>query len=81
MIAALAPLRLQPDVTALLVAPLQVRTTRTLLSVLTNPHLTDKPGGLHGAHPRQLPEQFTAIDLLDKVGTVVGRPCTWSRPT
>lgn len=74
VIAALAPsLGLQPDVTALLVGRLQVPgTTHTLLSVLTSPHLIDKPGGVYTPLIRaNFPEQFTAIDLLDKVGTVV----------
>src|SRR5206468_3559507 len=74
VIAALAArLGLQPDVTALLVGRLQVpATTHTLLSVLTSPHLIDKPGGTYTPLTRtNFPEQFTAIDLLDKVGTVV----------
>ncbi|HYX77339.1 MAG TPA: neuraminidase-like domain-containing protein, partial [Gaiellaceae bacterium] len=74
VIAALAPtLGLQADVTALLVARLQVPpTTHTLLSMLTSPHLIDKPGGNYTPLTRaNFPEQFTAIDLLDKVGTVI----------
>jgi hypothetical protein len=74
VIAALAPtLALQADVTALLAARLQVPpTTHTLLSVLTSPHLIDKPGGSYTPLTRaNFPEQFTAIDLLDKVGTVI----------
>jgi hypothetical protein len=74
VIAALAPsLGLQPDVTALLVGQLELpASTRTLLTVLTDPHLIDKPGGAYAPATRaNLPDQFTAIDLLDKVGTVV----------
>jgi hypothetical protein len=74
VVAALAPtLGLQADVTALLVGRLQVpSTTRTLLSVLTSPHLIDKPGGTYTPLTRaNFPDQFTAIDLLDKVGTVI----------
>lgn len=74
VIAALAPsLGLQPGVTALLAAQLQVPgTARTLLSVLTSPHLIDKTGGAYSPRTRtNFPDQFTAVDLLDKVGTVV----------
>jgi Tc toxin complex TcA C-terminal TcB-binding domain/ABC toxin N-terminal region/Neuraminidase-like domain/Salmonella virulence plasmid 28.1kDa A protein len=74
VIAAVAPaLGLQADVTALLVGRLQVpATTHSLLSVLTSPHLIDKPGGTYTPLTRaNFPEQFTAIDLLDKVGTVI----------
>jgi hypothetical protein len=74
VIAALAPsLGLQPDVTALLVEQLHVPgTTRTLLSVLTDTHLIDKPGGTYTPLTRaSFPNQFIAVDLLDKVGTVV----------
>jgi Tc toxin complex TcA C-terminal TcB-binding domain/Neuraminidase-like domain/Salmonella virulence plasmid 28.1kDa A protein len=74
VIAALAPsLGLQPDVTALLVAQLQVPgTADTLLSVLTSPDLIAKTGGVYTTLTRNnFSEQFAAIDLLDKVGTVV----------
>jgi hypothetical protein len=74
VIAALAPsLGLSADVTALLVAQLDLpATTRTLLTVLTDPHLIDKPGGAYAPATRaNLPDQFTAVDLLDKVGAVV----------
>ncbi len=74
VIATLAPsLGLQPDVAALLVARLELpATTRSLLAVLTDPHLIDKPGGAYLPATRaNFPDQYTAVDLLDKVGTVV----------
>ena len=74
VIAALAPsLGLQPDVTAMLVEKLLVPgTTRTLLSVVTDHHLIDKPGGVYTLLTRaNFPNQFIAIDLLHKIGIVV----------
>lgn len=76
VIAALAPnLQLQTDVTALLVEQLHVPGGGpTLLSVLTDPHLIDKPGGAYRPLTRaNFGDAFTAVDLLDKVGTVVKR--------
>jgi Tc toxin complex TcA C-terminal TcB-binding domain/Neuraminidase-like domain/Salmonella virulence plasmid 28.1kDa A protein len=74
VIAALAAnLGLTPDVAALLVNQLDnPGTTHSLLSILTAPHLIDKPGGSYLPLTRiNFPDPFVAIDLLDKVGTVV----------
>ena len=40
--------------------------------MLTDPHLIDKPGGAYLPPTRaNFPDQYTAVDLLDKVGTVI----------
>ena len=74
VIAALAAsLGLQADVTALLVGRLPIPgTARTLLSALTEP-APDRQARRHYTPLTRanFPEQFTAVDLLDKVGTVV----------
>jgi Tc toxin complex TcA C-terminal TcB-binding domain/Neuraminidase-like domain/Salmonella virulence plasmid 28.1kDa A protein len=63
-----ANLMLTPQVTALLVNQLnQPATADTLLTILTAPHLIDAPALTRP----NFPDQFVAIDLLDKVGTVV----------
>jgi hypothetical protein len=76
VIAALAAnLQLQNDVTALLVQQLEVPgTTLTLLTVLTDPALIAQAGGNYTPlNPTNFPNQYLAVELLDKVGTVVRR--------
>jgi hypothetical protein len=76
VIAALAPnLQLQADVTAVLAEQLHLPgSASTLLSVLTDAHLIDKPGGAYRPLTRaDFGDAFTAVDLLDKVGTIVKR--------
>jgi hypothetical protein len=74
VIAAVAPnLGLQPDIAALLVSRLAIPgSSSTLLAVLTVPHLIDKVAGNYLVLDRtNYADQYTAIDLLDKVATVV----------
>ncbi|MDQ2894182.1 MAG: neuraminidase-like domain-containing protein [Actinomycetota bacterium] len=76
VIAALAPnLQLQADVIALLAEQLTLpASATTLLTVLTDAHLIDKPGGTYTPLTRaNFGDAFTAVDLLDKVGIVVKR--------
>lgn len=76
VIAALAAnLLLQTDVTALLTQQLEVPgTTFTLLFVLTDPALIAQAGGSYTPlTPANFPNQYLAVELLDKVGTVVRR--------
>ena len=74
VIAAVAPnLLLQTDVTALLVEQLTLpASVATLLSALTDAHLIAKPGGTYTPLTRaNFGDAFTAVNLLDKVSTVV----------
>lgn len=65
-------MQLQPDVTALLMQQLDVPgTTATLLGVLTDPGLIAQPYA--PITPANFPDQYLAVRLLDKVGTVVRR--------
>src|SRR5207237_3277862 len=76
VIAALASaLQLQNDVTALLVKQLYVPgTALSLLAVLTDPALIAKVAGNYvPINPVNFPNQFLAVRVLDKVGTVVRR--------
>ncbi len=70
-----AQLGLANDVTALLVQQLQVPgTARTLLSWLTDPALSAHPGNVYTTINRtNFPNQFLALELLDKAGLVVKR--------
>jgi hypothetical protein len=72
---AAAQLGLANDVTAFLVQQLDVPgTVQTLLAVLTDPALTNPPGGPYPPVTRaNYPNQFLAIQLLDKVGVVIKR--------
>ena len=73
VIAAVATsVQLQPDVTALLMATLELPgTTTTLLTAITDPGLIAQP--LLPITPANFPDQYLALQLLDKVGTVVRR--------
>jgi len=76
VIAALAAnLQLQNDVTALLAQQLTVPGTGlTLLAALTDPSLIKQTGGTYTPiNPTNFPNQYLAVQLLDKVGTVVRR--------
>ena len=76
VIAALAAnLQLQSDVTALLAQQLKVPgTSLTLLVVLTDPSLIAQTGGNYTPlNPTNFPNQYLAVQLLDKVGIVVRR--------
>jgi len=76
VIAALASsLQLPNDVTALLVRELQVPgTALPLLAVLTDPALIGKVGGNYTPiTPPNFPNQFLAVQLVDKVAVVVRR--------
>src|SRR6266566_1248895 len=70
-----AQLGLANDVTAFLVQQLDVPgTVQTLLAVLTDPALTNPPAGPYPPITRaNYPDQFLAIQLLDKVGVVIKR--------
>jgi Tc toxin complex TcA C-terminal TcB-binding domain/ABC toxin N-terminal region/Neuraminidase-like domain/Salmonella virulence plasmid 28.1kDa A protein len=70
-----ANLQLQNDVTALLTQQLTVPGTGlTLLVVLTDPSLIAQTGGNYTPFtPANFPNQYLAVQLLDKVGTVVRR--------
>ena len=63
------------DVAALIVQQLQVAGTgQTLLAWLTDPALTDQPGGAFTPITRaNFPNQFLAVQLFDKVAVVVRR--------
>jgi hypothetical protein len=70
-----AQLGLANDVTAFVVQQLNVPgTAQTLLAVLTDPALTNPPGGPYPAIDRaNYPNQFVAVQLIDKVGVIVKR--------
>jgi hypothetical protein len=70
-----AQLGLANDVTAFLVQQLDVPgTAKTLLATLTDPALTNPPGGPYPPITRaNYPNQFLATQLLDKVGVVIKR--------
>lgn len=67
--------QLQADVSAVLVRQLLIPgTASTLLEVLTDPTLIAQPGGAYTPiTPANFPNQYLAVQLLDKVGTVVRR--------
>lgn len=76
VIAAVASqLGLANDVTAFLAQQLDVpNTAQTLLAALTDPSLTSPAGGPYPAINRtNYPNQFLAIQLLDKAGVVINR--------
>jgi hypothetical protein len=68
-------LGLANDVTAFLVQQLDVPgTAQTLLAVLTDPALTNPPGGPYPPITRaNYPNQFLAIQLADKAGVITKR--------
>ncbi|MDQ6673111.1 MAG: hypothetical protein M3069_20615, partial [Chloroflexota bacterium] len=70
-----AQFALANDVTALLVQRLDVpATARTLLSWLTDPALTAQGGGVYTPITRaNFPNQFVALELLDKASQLVNR--------
>lgn len=70
-----ANLQLQNDVTALLAKQVIVPGTssQTALDVLTDPALISRTGGgdYTPINPTNFPNHYTAVQLLDKIGTVV----------
>ncbi len=68
-----AGLGVRTDVAALLAGRLLgPGSTSSILVILTNPHLIDKVAGSYlDPNRANFPDQFSAIDLLDKIATVV----------